>query len=383
VLLTTERPNPIRNAAEAEVAAFLSDVGLDGEELSGELTLVDGVLLVVDKLKSYQEEGLHLRPEFYVFSEKDHPSLKNDLEANHFFEIVSSAPRNLDSFANAIKHCAPLAHGVWAGFIKLRERDLTYGVMRRRYSVISSPVLSHEQSGNTPFVRIRQIEHHAVELLGPRERRELSFNVAKSDTETSSQKAREDLLDCLTEKTWPAKKAAVRSLLQEVIDRALRHGHGFLVAVSESEDERTAVPAPPTFASGLVFNKWIIPAPLKVAELLKWQMLGSDAESAEVREKLSQCPDQLKELSMQVTHRYAEIEAWVDLISSLLMSDGITWFDNRGRVLGYRLFVESSKDECRGGARSMAFSALAENVKSGTLRAVFMQSQDRRAQFVI
>ena len=70
-----------------------------------------------------------------------------------------------------------------------------------------------------------------------------------------------------------------------------------------------------------------------------------------------------------------------NLLEGMLCSDGITLFDERGRLLGYRCFIQiPTKQEVVGGARRRAFGALCDHLGKG-LSAVFMQSQDGWSDF--
>ncbi|NJL26181.1 MAG: hypothetical protein HC902_14175 [Calothrix sp. SM1_5_4] len=386
-----------RDKTRELLCRMMEKIGIPDENLDDANSLADGVLEVADQLKMYQEEGVDLRPEFLIFRESDHGELLNTTEVNHFFEIRPQAERHMRTFHDAVKHCAPLAHGVWAGFIKLRPDSLAYGVLRRRNSVISERVFSgqtHVERASRcppPYLQVRQMERHLVEVSGPGDSLEIDFSITKPGVhEQSAYVARRRLLDCLTRNSWNSKKAHVRAVLEEAFDRALSHGHGFLVGVANCHptssfefpilDERFL-----RNTHGLLFQNRMIPIQLKVAELVKWRMKGNPEEIAQVKDFLEakgQFPENMEAFADRLSARYAETEAWSELISSMLMSDGMTLFDTRGSVLGFRLFVRSTETgPAGGGARLLAFDAMTQLVREGALAGAFYQSQDGRALF--
>ncbi|MGO9833067.1 MAG: hypothetical protein ACLP1X_02495 [Polyangiaceae bacterium] len=388
--------NPIAEAAREIVEPFVQKV-LGGEKLDGGKTIADGVLVLVDKLKAHQEEGVDLRPHVCIFREEDHQALNAAMDSDevHLFEIAHSAPRTLDSFAKAVKHCAPLAQGPWCVFIKLRQGDLAYGVMRRRYGT-TEPYILPSETGNGTLIWLHPVEKHLLRLscAGPHHA-EVDFRVAPGGGATSSYDARQSLFNCLLQGAWKTQAPALRAVFEDAIDRALVHGHGFLIAISDRSNEGTRiqhnpetwVPKPPeAFRNrGLLFNQWLIPTQLKVASLFSYQFERQTHSPAalESRRKAQELAktDPVK-FSRNMTRAQAEVEAWIALIATLLMSDGITWFDTSGRVLGFRIFLPTDVNASEGGARTRAFRKLEELVNQKELRAAFMQSQDGAAKFV-
>jgi hypothetical protein len=374
-----------------DISKFLDQIGLGKKDL-GSWSLDEGILAIADCLKFYQEEGVELRPEFYIFRESDHHKLGKDLAINHLFEVVQSATKSNETFRAAVKQCAPLAQGVWAGFIKIRDGDLAYGVMRRRYSAIDKAILSEGKAASqetTPFVRIRQVGKHFVEILGPRDKRiEIDFSISPPGPEIagkSPSKARNQLLECLIGKGWKTKHEPVGAVLQEIFDRALSLGHGFLVGVVESDGDGHGRPKTDysiKIGNGTYFNDWPIPIQTKVAELMKWQLRGNKAETDEVLGIDPYSREVIERITGNVIARYAEVEAWVELVARMIMSDGITLFDNRARVLGFRIFVKGTNiDDGSGGARLRAFETMKSLVSGRVLVGAFYQSQDGRALF--
>ncbi|MGE0529670.1 MAG: hypothetical protein AB7G93_03405 [Bdellovibrionales bacterium] len=381
-----------RHLIHRQLGEFIRKVGFQDAALDQDHTLVDGLLEVADRLKAYQEEGVDLRPEFLIFREADHRELRNTTEVSHFFEICHHRPLSLQTFRDAVKHCAPLAHGVWAAFVKLRGDSLAYGVVRRRNSVIDNRVFARREAKGKappPYLRVRQVERHLVEVQGPEECMQITFSVAKEASTDSAHAARSALLDALTRKTFRSKRPPVRAVLEEAFDRALSHGHGFLVGVAPCAGSSLEFPELHKkllqATQGLYFNRFLIPTQLKVAELVKWRFHGNAEEKMQVLDFLDAqgtSPETLAAFGNRLISQYAEVEAWSELISSLLLADGITLFDDRGSVLGFRIFIQSNEaKQSDGGARLLAFEAMKDLVREKALVAAYYQSQDGRALF--
>lgn len=80
-------------------------------------------------------------------------------------------------------------------------------------------------------------------------------------------------------------------------------------------------------------------------------------------------------ISLDSLHRKAEV------VKGMLCCDGISLFDERARLLGYRCFVSISQSSgIVGGARKRAFAALKRRLHRG-LSSVFIQSQDGLTEF--
>lgn len=75
----------------------------------------------------------------------------------------------------------------------------------------------------------------------------------------------------------------------------------------------------------------------------------------------------------------AKLNGVFNIVAGMLMSDGITVFDNSGAVIAYNVFIKhperNGRENLDGGARSRTFEILKGNA-SEKLVGVYMQSQD-------
>ena len=141
------------------------------------------------------------------------------------------------------------------------------------------------------------------------------------------------------------KKEPATSFLTRLLFDALRESHGCIVAV-------TNMKKPPKLLStdGVILDE-----PIDFVQLVSNLSKGKIPPSY--------------------------IDSKGHLLKGMLNSDGITLFDNRGRLLGYNCFIKlSTGDHPIGGARKRAFATLAERIGKG-LCAAFMQSQDGWSDF--
>ncbi len=92
-------------------------------------------------------------------------------------------------------------------------------------------------------------------------------------------------------------------------------------------------------------------------------------------------------LQLKDSESIVSTRAVIEIVVGMLMSDGITAFDNRGRLLGFNVFakpVTSEEAEIAnsgmGGARHRAFALLSSWV-GGSVVACFMVSQDGATEY--
>ena len=78
----------------------------------------------------------------------------------------------------------------------------------------------------------------------------------------------------------------------------------------------------------------------------------------------------------------SKINSAVELVKGMVRSDGATLFDDLGRLLAYRCFVQiPNESAASGGARSRAFSALTDRLGDGLSAVFFMQSHDGLSRY--
>jgi hypothetical protein len=74
------------------------------------------------------------------------------------------------------------------------------------------------------------------------------------------------------------------------------------------------------------------------------------------------------------------LQAAAELVTGFVRCDGITVFNQHGKVVGYRAFIKGGGEVTgqSGGARTRAFESLRQLVQRGELIGAFFRSQDGR-----
>src|SRR5882724_12597173 len=106
---------------------------LDGEGMMCARTR-DGLVMLINALGHYREEGKALFPEIFVFN-----SLKDVLdvlpESEHVH--IGEDAKQPATMAKALKKCAPLARRGWAVFIERNKGKFRYGLFRSGSNILS------------------------------------------------------------------------------------------------------------------------------------------------------------------------------------------------------------------------------------------------------
>ena len=311
-----------------------------------QLSLVTPYFLVelVARLVGYQEESVKLTPQVYITDDID--LLTGMLPGGDKIDLATTTADEI-GVEEMLKLSAPLAVGDWRIFGQQFGEDLRFGLFRGSSSPISVKVddIMLTDQKESAVVKAHQVARDCVEIISSQgSRHHVFFDHSKEDTPPPFQHT-ENLVDAITRRVDPEEKGAVQSFLTRTIMTALRKSHGSILAV-------TNMSRPPKFLSEdavLLDDPFDFPAMIKA---LRSEDLSSDF-----------------------------LERKANLLEGMLSSDGITLFNERGRLLGYRCFIQiSGKQAVVGGARRRAFNALYARLGRG-LAAVYMQSQDGRSDF--
>lgn len=302
----------------------------------------DGLLDLINKIGSYQEEGERLYPELLVTGAFD--ELVKQIPDNHVIEIETSFASK-QAFAKAIKSCAPLARNGWVIFLALKDGKVRYGLLSAQNSPLSPSIYRHlfgDVAGEMlpgPLAYVRRVAPHVVEVSGSKSRLKLSFAVTRTDdTELDHVSV---LANATSRDLEDKTRDTCASFMRQVFEDALREGHGSLVAVVD--DEAVAIAAVRTFLPDAAF----LPTPVDVAVLLpEFHRLGAIAT----------------------------------VIKGMVCQDGVTIMTTKARVLAFRAIVpnvtDAHKDEA-GGTRTRAYEAMK---KKGIFRCCLFRSQDGRQE---
>ena len=305
------------------------------------------IVHLIVRLSHYREEGAALAPQVYLTNDID--LLVKMLPDGEKVAISSTTP-DAHGIEQMLKTCAPLATGEWKVYGQKKEQTLHFGVFRGASNPLALDVdniLLSEQD-EAIVIKAHQIAEQCVQLRSSKSHNHyVYFNHRRQDTPPPLQHI-DDVVSCMIRSVHSQEREPVQSLMKNTLTNALVSSHGCILAV-------TNMSSPPKIISrDAVLLAEPVDFPAMIRELRK-----------------SPKPD--------TWLRYIEKKA--ELTTGMIISDGITLFDQRGRLLGYRCFVAAPQEGgALGGSRRRAFQALERQLGRG-LAAIFMQSQDGWTDF--
>ncbi|HEX4133732.1 MAG TPA: hypothetical protein VHY84_03845 [Bryobacteraceae bacterium] len=329
----------LRDTVSGRVFDFLNDEGMQCSHTH------EGLILLMNSLALYREEGRALFPEVFIFD-----SLEPVLRMLPFSEHVSIGvgPKSAATMSAALKKCAPLAQEGWSIYI-LRDGDLfKFGLFRSGENVLSVRPADHLINHGTPEVPalfVHQIADNTVELKGVNGGAlVVSFGAARVSA-ISPVEAQAALVSSIVADVANEVKEQTAAFYDSILSRVVKAGHGTL-AVVVKHTKRSQLK---------IFSDCITLDPPVSATLPIMELLKSNSCYANTL-----------------------LQSKSALISGMLLSDGITAFASDGSVRAYKIFIKHTKSKTNpnsGGARRRTFDILQSRV-GRDLTCAFMQSQD-------
>ena len=303
---------------------------------------------LIVRLARYQEEGVNLSPQVYLTDNID--LLINMLPEGEKLTL-SITTADLHGIDEMLKTCAPLAVGEWRIFGHQCGQDMNFGVFRGSSNPISVGVdeiiLTDEDKG-AAVIKAHQVVKECVQISSSKGlHHHVFFNHRKEESPPPLHQI-ENLVRSITKHVDDNERETVQSFLTRVLMTALLNSHGCILAVTNMQ----------TLPEVLLNDAVILDEPIDFPSMTR------DLKNSERADR-----------SPYSFERKAE------LLEGMLRSDGITLFDQRGRLLGFRCFVRiSGESGVVGGARRRAFESLKQRLGED-LFAAFMQSQDGWTEF--
>ena len=333
----------LREQLNSAVAEFLHSEGMGCPKTR------DGLVMLINALGHYREEGKALFPEVFVLD-----SLRDALSILPESEQVEIGVdiKHAETMAKALKKCAPLARRGWAVYIERRGRKFGYGLFRCGSTVLSlSPaeLLVNRGDPAIPVFMLRQVAENVIQVSGfSRSSLLVHFGAAK-DVEVSPLPKLGDFVDCIVRDVSLDVQEQTASFFLAVFSGVLRAGHGTLAAVMPGR--KRALPT--AFRDGITISPRIS-VPAKIKDMLAKLDCNSNAK----------------------------LQASSALITGMLLSDGITLFGSDGTVWAYNIFVKHPRgsEGVVGGARTRTFKVMRGLVGTDLVGAL-IQSQDGRVDF--
>ena len=249
-----------------------------------------------------------------------------------------------------LKICAPLATDDWRVFGQQSEDVMEFGLFRGSSNPLSigiDEILLLEQE-EAIVIKAHQVADQCVQLQSSKGHNHYIFFNHRRQESPPPLRHIDDLVKFIVKSVDIEEKESMGSLMKKTLTAALLGSHGCILAVTNMK----------TVPRRLSRDAIILGEPIDFPSMVKELRRATNSG-----------------LWLQL------IEKKSDLIKGMIGSDGITLFDQCGRLLGYRCFVPvSRKNTVVGGARLRAFEALKKHLGRG-LSAVFFQSQDGWTDF--
>lgn len=307
---------------------------------------------LVVALSRYQEEGVTLYPKFVICDDLD---LALRLLQGTEAIPVGQGPREPTTIRAALKKCAPLARGGWAGFIHRTKDQFRFGVFREPSSPTSLDIrdtISSLSDATGQVVLVQQLAEKVVELVGASGAHLVVHLSAVRDNQPSPLDSLERLADLVTTDLPADIHEPVAAFLRTTLAGALRRGHGTLVAVVKDQ-------VPSNIGGDAVH----LVSPVDIAAAIHAHLEAPTADTL------------------------ARINAYAQFVEGVLATDGIAVFRTCAQIVAYNWFVrpresaDALPSEIVGGARRRAHDVLCGLVDSGQLVAAFFRSSDGGSEF--
>jgi hypothetical protein len=330
----------LREQLNGAVVKFLDDEGMACPKTR------DGLVMLVNALAHYREEGKALFPEVFVFDSLE--GVLGVLPESEYVQVGVDV-KKAATMAMALKKCAPLARRGWAVYIERQATKFGYGLFRCGSTVVSlSPaeILINRGDREIPVFMLRQVAENVIQVSWVSESSLLVHFGATKEVEVSPLPKLRDFIDCLVRNVPGEVQEQVEAFYEKVLSGVLRASHGTLAAVVPARRRKL----PKVFRDGTLLSP-LISVAAKIAEAVT----RSDCNSN------------------------AKLESCAALITGMLLSDGITVFGSDGTVRAFNVFVKHPRgsEGTLGGARTRTFKVLGGLVGID-LAGVLMQSQDGR-----
>ena len=263
---------------------------------------------------------------------------------------ISSTTPNAKGVGEMLKVCAPLATDDWRVFGQQSEDQMEYGLFRGSSNPLSigvDEILMLKQE-ETMVIKAHQVADQCVQLQSSKGHDHYIYFSHRRQESPPPLRHIDDLVGFIVKSVEVEEKEPLGSLMKNTLTAALLGSHGCILAVTNMK----------TAPRRLSRDAIILAEPIDFRSMVRQLR----------RERASGFWLQL-------------VEKKLDLLKGMIGSDGITLFDQYGRLLGYRCFVPvAGKSPLVGGARLRAFNALEKHLGRG-LSAIFLQSQDGLTDF--
>lgn len=313
-------------------------------------TAQKGILILLDRITAYAEEGKKLYPEIVITTSL---SLLLQTLPSHRVILIEQAIQHEDVFARLLKRCAPLAVDGWIIYVEIKEGLITYGLVSIESSEISASIYEHlvgelslsDYTGQFAYLRPIGIEY--LEMRGSK--RELVISLKFRERYRASENEAGLLIGHIINDVDSKHHGVLNAFYKRLLEETLRDSHGCIVAVIENTVRNID-------ALKLKCDAVFFKPPIDLVDPVL------QSEETRTRE------------ASTILRSYASI------VRRMINHDGISIFSTDGKLVAYNLFFHDigTDQNLTGGARTRAFKAL---IGSDFFECCLFRSQDGNMEF--
>lgn len=296
--------------------------------------LLIGLLTMMDHIFDYKEEGISFYPEILVTS-----NLESSLKPLLGFTIidVSSSTLEIKEFDKIIKICSSLAVDGWVIYVEVNFNNINYGLVNS--DILEGIPNLCDQLFQDPYkIKDKDVSHFylkrlnqkSIKLVGDKNNISISFGL-REDFETDLNSVN-ILVNNISKDLIESNSEKFSFYLKKHLNDEINRGNGFLIGIIKDDNTNMEL------IKGNISDGVYLKKPIDLYEYYNNFEIAKDPESINTLRK------------------------YFTLMKRMISNDGITIFTTKGRILGYRIFIEkkSNNTNKEGGGRLRAFDSMCQ-----------------------
>jgi len=290
-----------------------------------------GIVSIIDIISNLKEEGILLTPEIIVTT-----NLSNILKPIPYKNIISIGQLEIspNNFNVILKRCSYLAMKNWTIFIEIIGKIINYGLLSSESSDLS-PSTYDQIAGklsininNTPMIYIKILGDKNIEVKGNCKKLIISLSLNKKILVFDYKL--DIFINDLVLKVDSGINNNMKLFYTHTFEKSFSKSGGCLIALIDDEN----------------------------CVIEDFKNNNDDGIYLQNPIDLNNIFLEIKE-NNDLINNYYSLTHYANLITNMIYFDGITLLSNKGKILGYNIFVKNNNKACIiGGARKRAFIEL-------------------------
>ena len=336
----------LRDNVKSTIGSFLFNVGFNFKLQESKEIIINGMIVMINQLSDYYEEGTHLFPEIILLDD-----LSYIATIPNFKYKFHTGKLELCQFKRALKMCSPLTIDGWSIYICVKDEEISWGVLTPELSETSLSLenqIVNDADNEFHVIYISNIGNKTVSMKSLGRKNECLISLSLHELKDIEVDNISDFCQQIIQGL--DKDELFYNYINKTISNAIQRGHGNLFVVLEEKDGQCNIP--PILKEGIEMTK----EPIDFYDIYTTYNETHD-ETCKVNSN-------------------SELMMCANLAISMMNHDGITIFTDKGKLIGFHYIVDNNanpKEILVGGARTKAYSAL---VSSNQFKAVLMKSQE-------